>query len=258
MNPTDPTAAIEAAKRAKKFGPMSQLLGDSEGYNEIPLYSSDVMADFILANKDAILALPTPVTTAKTAAEAAGIVLPIALPVECGRPYTDQRAGRVRMIIDKAGRFVCLANEGRAEAIADALNAPAPAPVAPVNKTRVITPEESATMETVYVPPAPAAPVAREGGLFEGGDWVSTDVHSRALKPHAQHWFRCVKEGWKFDPKVGTFWGLHHYEGKPVNYTEIWCDRHGNPLAVPTPGAGDAGGEAPEGLAFNAEYGVWE
>lgn len=210
MNPTDPTAAIEAA---------NFFYWRAEHVNDGLVDVSDKrMADFILTNKDALLSLPTPFPTAKTAAEVAGI--PHA-------PLPRSGLGEIRApvrvvqlvkggwsIVDACGDALAFFTwKPTLDLVAAALNAPAP------------------------------APVAGDGGLFEGGDWVSTDVHSRALKPHAQHWFRCVKEGWKFDPKVGTFWGLHHYEGKPVNYTEIWCDRHGNPLAVPTPGAGDAGGE---------------
>ena len=108
MNPT-PTAAeaLEAAERWHKHTIEEDLGCDGQD-----------MTDFILANKDALLSLPTP--GASTSAERAG----------WGKVRAELCNGDWR-VIDKRGWVITQGvSKHIAEIIADALNAPAAAPVA--------------------------------------------------------------------------------------------------------------------------------
>jgi len=179
--PTDPTAAIEAAKTLKAMPVMPGV-----GLATVALIHD--LADYVLA-------LPTPVPTAKTAAEAAGPHWEV-------EPCVDGSGQWLVIPSDHAWMTIECNSAAHARAIAAALNAHAP------------------------------APVAGEGGLFEGGSWKPSPSVAPLSSP--------LRSYWVLDRSVGVV----HIRSMPnVDFMEVFCDRHGNPLPVPTPGAGSAGGE---------------
>lgn len=111
MSDTTPQAAIEAANEITLR--VQTKRGDCESAVTRIDKLAEVCADFIRFNEDALLSLPTPVPTTQTAAEVAGIASPV-------RPCS----GIVGRVMDADGKLLS------GYAIAAALNAPAPAPVA--------------------------------------------------------------------------------------------------------------------------------
>jgi len=192
-NPTDPTAAIEAANEITLR--VQTKRGDCESAVTRIDELAEVCADFIRFNEDALLSLPTPVPTAKTAAEAAGPHWEV-------EPCVDGSGQWLVIPSDHAWMTIECNSAAHARAIAAALNAHAP------------------------------APVAGEGGLFEGGSWKPSPSVAPLSSP--------LRSYWVLDRSVGVV----HIRSMPnVDFMEVFCDRHGNPLPVPTPGAGSAGGE---------------
>ena len=194
MNPT-PTAAeaLEAAERWHKHTIEEDLGCDGQD-----------MTDFILANKDALLSLPTP--GASTSAERAG----------WGKVRAELCNGDWR-VIDKRGWVITQGvSKHIAEIIADALNAPAAAPVA---------------------------------GLFEGGiSWAFEVIgrggfarneefaDGRAMGMNPPHEMAYLyRDGIPFEPI-----NIDLYDARCTTWVE--CDRHGKPLPVPAPPAGGEGG----------------
>jgi len=199
-NTTDPTAAIEAAKRALAFIRPDPEDGFTQEQCDQQLFES--CADSLTTALEhleiltkVILSLPTPVPAAKTAAEAAGPHWEV-------EPCVDGSGQWLVIPSDHAWMTIECNSAAHARAIAAALNAHAP------------------------------APVAGEGGLFEGGSWKPSPSVAPLSSP--------LRSYWVLDRSVGVV----HIRSMPnVDFMEVFCDRHGNPLPVPTPGAGSAGGE---------------